>query len=115
MSASATLSQARAALADGHVHLLLLVDGERLVGTIDRDDLGGVLDDGDAPATAYSTLEDRTTGPDADAEALRHRLRNARARRVAVVDDDGLLLGLLCLKRTGLGYCTDADVEARAQ
>lgn len=35
-------------------------------------------------------------------------------RRRAVIDDRGLLLGLLCLKHTGLGFCSDADVRARA-
>ena len=29
-------------------------------------------------------------------------------RRAAVVDDGGRLLGLLCLKRHGNGFCTDA-------
>lgn len=38
----------------------------------------------------------------------------ARSRRLAVIDDHGMLLGLLCLKRTGLGFCSDTDVQARA-
>lgn len=114
LPATATLADARSLLRDSHVHLLLLVDGERLVGTIDRDDLADVAADGSTPAAAYSTLEGRTTGPLADAEKLRHELRGARARRLAVVDDEGRLLGLLCLKRSGSGYCTDGDVAARA-
>lgn len=114
LPATASLAQARQALADGHVHLLLLVEGERLVGTIDRDDLADVLDDGAVPAATYAVLTGRTTGPDADAEALRHDLRDAQARRLAVVEEDGRLLGLLCLKRTGAGFCSDADVAARA-
>jgi hypothetical protein len=34
-------------------------------------------------------------------------------RRLAVVDDAGVLAGLLCLKRKLTGFCTDADVGAR--
>jgi hypothetical protein len=36
-------------------------------------------------------------------------------RRLAVVDDRGLLVGLLCLKRSGRGFCSAADVAARAR
>jgi hypothetical protein len=36
-------------------------------------------------------------------------------RRRAVVDDEGRLLGLLCLKASGRGFCADADVAARAR
>jgi len=35
-------------------------------------------------------------------------------RRLAVVDDGGVLVGLLCLKRTGRGFCSDLDVASRA-
>ena len=41
-------------------------------------------------------------------------MREQGTRRLAVVDDDGDLLGLLCLKRTLDGFCSDADVRARA-
>jgi hypothetical protein len=35
-------------------------------------------------------------------------------RRAAVVSPDGRLLGLLCLKASGTGFCSDQDVRARA-
>ena len=38
----------------------------------------------------------------------------AGGRRLAVVDHRLRLLGLLCLKRSGLGFCSDRDVAARA-
>lgn len=114
MAHDATLGAAQAALADSHVHLLLLVRDGVLLGTIDRDDLTGVDAPATTPALERATLHGRTTGPDADAGQLRHDLHDARARRLAVVDDDGRLLGLLCLKRTGSGFCSDADVAARA-
>jgi hypothetical protein len=33
-------------------------------------------------------------------------------RRIAVVEPDGTLVGLLCLKQSGSGFCTDAGVAA---
>ncbi len=41
------------------------------------------------------------------------RLIHRGLRRLAVVDDNGLLMGLLCLKRKLTGFCSDADVAAR--
>ena len=35
-------------------------------------------------------------------------------RRVAVINNDGRLLGLLCLKASQAGFCSDQDVRARA-
>jgi hypothetical protein len=35
-------------------------------------------------------------------------------RRRAVIDADGRLLGLLCLKSRLTGFCSDSDVAARA-
>ncbi|CUR57753.1 hypothetical protein NOCA2440001 [metagenome] len=35
-------------------------------------------------------------------------------RRLAVVDGEGRLLGLLCLKQTRQGFCTETDVLARS-
>jgi hypothetical protein len=34
-------------------------------------------------------------------------------RRAAVVDDSGRLLGLLCMKKTGTGFCSDQDIRQR--
>ena len=34
-------------------------------------------------------------------------------RRLAVTADDSTLLGLLCLKASHLGFCTDADIASR--
>ena len=32
---------------------------------------------------------------------------------LAVTNTEGRLLGLLCLKASGLGFCSDADVTSR--
>lgn len=112
LGSDASVAQARAALQDDHVHMLLITDDEgRLLGTITRDDLTG-LDSG-APALQHAVLRDRTIDPATPAaEAL--RLMTARGeRRRAVVDHDGHLLGLLCVQRRLSGFCSDADARAR--
>jgi hypothetical protein len=38
-----------------------------------------------------------------------------RRRRLAVTSDDSRLLGLLCLKANGSGFCSDADVASGGQ
>jgi CBS-domain-containing membrane protein len=110
---TATAAQVRAELADEHVHLVLLTEGARLVGTIGRGDLPqGAAPD--APASAHATLAGRTVPaatPAADAFA---RLVASGERRLAVVGPAGELLGLLCLNRRRTGFCSDADVAARA-
>jgi hypothetical protein len=35
-------------------------------------------------------------------------------RRLAATSNDSTLLGLLCLKAGGLGFCSDADVANRS-
>lgn len=108
-----SVAEARTAFADDHVHMLLLVEGGRLLGTLDRDDLPPWAPDA-APALAFSVLAGRTIGPDVSAEAARRRLLSCGERRLAVIDHDGVLIGLLCLKRRLTGFCSDADVAARA-
>lgn len=112
LSASATVADARAQLSS-HVHVALIVDATgRLLTVVDRGDLEGA--DSGALAAGLGALESRVVAPDADAEQVRLTLRAAGLRRVAVVDSDGLLLGLMCLKRHGGGFCTDEGVAARA-
>lgn len=53
--------------------------------------------------------------PATSADAARELLIDRGLRRLAVVDHDGTLLGLMCLKRTRTGFCSDEDVASRAQ
>lgn len=103
-----TVAEARAVLADDHVHAVLVVDGPQLLAVVERGDLEG------APASGAvvdrGRLEGRTVAPDADLHAVRQAMTG---RRLAVVDDQGALLGLLCRKRHGRGFCSREDVEAR--
>lgn len=45
---------------------------------------------------------------------VRQKMIATGRRRVAVTSADGRLLGLLCLKASRAGFCSDADVRARA-
>jgi CBS domain-containing protein len=104
-----TVAQVREQFRDDHVHAVLVVDNGRLVAVVERPDIAAAAPE--LPAHLLGRLSGRVTGPDADLDAVRQAMT---ARRLAVVDDRGILLGLLCLKRTGLGFCSDADVAARA-
>jgi CBS domain-containing protein len=110
--AAATVADVRAVFADDHVHCVLIVEDGVLLAVVERGDVAGVP--GAGAAVAAGRLAGRTIGPGAEHEAMRRSMVRARRRRLAVVDADGRLLGLLCLKRTGLGFCSDADTMARA-
>lgn len=112
LPASATAGEVRAALGDDHVHMVLLADGRRLRGIIVREDLPQHLTGGE-PALPFAALEGRTISSDADLEAARRTLVERGDRRLAVVDDTGALAGLLCLKRHGNGFCSEADIADR--
>ncbi len=107
-----TVRQARTLFEDGHVHALLVVDRGVLLAVVERDDLLGRP--ADAPVRWLGPLRGRTAGPSAELTVVRDAMRAAGRRRVAVVDGNGTLLGLLCLKRSGTGFCSDAGIRARA-
>ena len=113
LSVTASVDEARSALADEHVHMVLLTQGRTLRGTLTRADLPTSAT-GDGPALPWSTLSGRTVAPHAPAAPLRAVFARTGLRRLAVVDVEHTLLGLLCLKRSGSGFCSDADVAARA-
>ncbi|WP_116205203.1 CBS domain-containing protein [Amycolatopsis circi] len=110
LDASATVGEVRALFDDDHVHAALVVAGETLLSVVERPDLAG-LPEG-IPASRAGRLSGRVVAPEADLYAT--WLEMSR-RRLAVVDRSGRLLGLLCLKRSGRGFCSDADVAARAR
>lgn len=110
---SASIGNVRRLLSDDHVHLALIVEDGRLLTAIDRDDLPPDLPD-DTPAREHGHLGGRTLPPHALLEPTLDLMRESGRGRVAVVDGRGMLIGLLCLKRSGNGFCSDADVRARA-
>ncbi len=106
-----TVADARELLLDDHVHAVLVVDRGVLVAVVERTDLVGAP--AGAAAAGYGRLAGRTVGAHVDVGAARSRMSAGGRRRLAVVDDAGQLLGLLCLRRSGQGFCTDDGVAAR--
>jgi CBS-domain-containing membrane protein len=110
--ATATVGELRAFFADDHVHMALLVDAGTLVGVVESSDLPASLDDG-VPARSVSILAGRTIGPEAPAADAITRMKREGRRRLAVTDGRSRLLGLLCLKASGCGFCSAQDVTQR--
>jgi hypothetical protein len=118
LDARATLDEARAALTDDHVQMVLLSQGSTLVGTLVCADLPPLIqgsDQGSGPALPWSTLRNRTVPSATSADAARELLIERGLRRLAVVNHDSTLLGLMCFKRSRTGFCSDEDVASRAQ
>jgi len=111
--AATTVDEARAVLRNDHVHALLVVENGRLLTVVELADL--TFAEPGTPARDAGRLHGRTVGPNIDLVAAWQWMRAAGRRRLAVVDDAGHLLGLLCLKPSGLGFCTDAGVLERAR
>ena len=109
-----TIVQAEELFSDEHVHMLLLVENEQLVGTLLRTDLDHEPLPRTLPAKPFSVLRGRWVRADHDAADLLTWMSSQRIRRLAVVDETLNLKGLACLKRTGKGFCSDANVQARA-
>jgi CBS-domain-containing membrane protein len=109
------LKTIREFLEDDHVHMALVVAADgRLITTIERSDLAG--DTRHARCAAeFGTLVGRSVAPSQTVAEARGRLRREGRRRLAVVDASGYLLGLLCLKRDGTGFCSDEGIRERTE
>jgi CBS domain-containing protein len=110
------LEEIRELFADDHVRMALVVDASgRLLTTIERQDLIAAAAPSSTRIARLGTLVGRTVGPSTLLSAATATLLRARKRRLAVVDDRGRLVGLLCLKRDGTGFCSDEGVRRRAE
>ncbi len=109
----ASIGDVRALLSDEHVHAALIVRAGRLLAVVERADMDPQLPDA-APALPLGRLTDRIVGADTSLAVAHRRMQVGGRRRLAVVDADGALIGLLCLKRSGIGFCSEDDVRARA-
>lgn len=107
-----TIAQAHVLFRNDHVHALLIIDGGRLLSVVERRDLD--LRPSRLPAHLAGRIHGRVIAPDTDLSSAWRSMTNAQRRRLAVIDEHARLLGLLCLKRTGRGFCSDTDVRARA-
>lgn len=111
LPATATVGDVRHFLASQRTHLALIAGAQQLITTITPEDLDPELDDA-APAASVGTTAGRTTTPNASVRAVASEMIRERQRRRVVLDDDGVLVGLLCLNRRGDGFCRDDDVHA---
>ncbi len=112
--AQATVADVRRLLDDPHVHAaLILAHADTLVAVIERADLSAAVAPNEE-AARLGRLEGRTTTADAPLASTRDAMSTTGQRRLAVIDTRHRLLGLLCLKASGLGFCSDRDVYARS-
>ena len=109
---SATVAELRAFFRDDHVHMALLADQGKLIGAVERADLAPHLS-ADTAALSIMRLDGRTTNPDAPLPDVLASMRRNGRRRLAVTSRNHTLLGLLCLKASGTGFCSESDVESR--
>ncbi len=108
----ATVEAVRAVLANPSLELLLLAEGKRFRGA-----LAHIPEDADpqSPARDFADLAPETISPtETAAVAFEVAARNPQ-RRVVVVDDDGILLGLVCVDRTLTRFCGVATRRPSSQ
>ncbi|MGB6580310.1 MAG: CBS domain-containing protein [Streptosporangiaceae bacterium] len=113
-SLSVTVGEIRDFFRDDHVHAALIVSPSGyLEAVVERDDIAGCQAP-DAAAAPLGRLAGRTVPAGASVADVRRAMTTAGRRRAAVTSADGRLLGLLCLKASRAGFCSDQDVRARA-
>ena len=102
LAADATVAEVRRQFENPKVQMVLLVDGERFAASVTAIPAGAAPTD---LAQYYRDEDPETIEPEASAEDAFARATASPNRRVIVLDDDGNLLGLLCLKQDRTGFC----------
>jgi CBS domain-containing protein len=111
---TATVGEIRDFFEDDHVHAALIMGpAGYLTAVVERHDVARGQDP-DAAAAPLGRLAGRTVLEDASLPAVQRSMSATGRRRVAVITDDGKLVGLLCLKASRTGFCSEDDVRARA-
>ncbi|MES1248078.1 MAG: CBS domain-containing protein [Actinomycetota bacterium] len=102
LAGSASVADVRAVLENPKVQLVLLADADVFRGAVTHipDDAAA-----DAPALAYADPDPETIAPTEPALTAFERADASPQRRVIVLDDDGALLGLVCLNKNRTGFC----------
>jgi CBS domain-containing protein len=102
LTSAASVAEVRELLANPKVQMVLLAEGEAFKGAVTH-----VPDDASPRdrALAYVDTDAGTISPDASADEAFERASASPTRRVIVLDEDDNLLGLLCLKASGTGFC----------
>jgi CBS domain-containing protein len=99
---TATVAQAREALASPKQKLLVVCDGDRYVGAIRRDGLDGA--DDAATIDGYVDGGVPVMAPDDPSGRVPELVEQAGLTRIPVVDADGVLRGLVCFNPSG-SFC----------
>jgi CBS domain-containing protein len=111
---SATVREIRDFFRDDHVHAALIVSpAGHLEAVVERDDIAACQAPGTA-AAPLGRLAGRTIPAGASLAEVHRAMTATGRRRAAVTSADGRLLGLLCLKVSRTGFCSDQDVRTRA-
>ena len=105
LSATATVADARRLFENASVRTALVADAGRYAGELTRSDIEGV--DDAAPISAVASTAAGTAAQDDTVAAALQRMEAAGTDRLAVVDRDGTLRGLVCLSRSHGELCTD--------
>ena len=105
LPATATVADARRMFENPSVRTALVADDGRYAGELTRADIEG-LDDA-APISAAASTPAGTAAKDDTVAAALERMDAAGTDRLAVVDPDGTLRGLVCLSRSHGHLCTD--------
>ncbi|OZD18180.1 CBS domain-containing protein [Rhodococcus sp. 06-156-3C] len=108
-----SVGRAQELFADDHVHMLLVVEQRRLIATLTRTDLPIGYTQHCCSALVFAVMKGRCIREDEPALEILSRMSLQKIRRLAVVDEHLHVVGLLCLKRSGNGFCSDDDVRAR--
>ena len=105
LPSTATVADARRMFENPSVRTALVVDEGRYAGELTRADLEGQSDA--APLAAIASTATGTVAQTATVAAALERMDAAGTDRLAVVEPDGTLRGLVCLSRSHGHLCTD--------
>lgn len=101
----ASVADARRMFENPSVRTALVVDAGRYAGELTRADVDG--QDDAAEVSALASTATGTAAHDDTVVAALERMDAAGTDRLAVVDPDGTLRGLVCLSRSHGQLCTD--------
>jgi CBS domain-containing protein len=96
-----TLAEVRETFVNPGVKLLLVVDGERFLGTLTRDDIPA---DGEGPIAPLVRADTPHVGPDDPIGAALALVESHGMTRIPVVGDDHLH-GLVCFNKRHSAFC----------
>jgi CBS domain-containing protein len=105
LPADALIGEVRHMFERPSMRSVLLADGERFAGVIERDGLPAEVPD-DAPARPYARADVLTVTPSMPMRDAVPLLDGRDEPRLVVLDEDGVTLrGLLCGNSTATGFC----------